>query len=167
MKILFTHRYFWPDSPPYGNMLRNLAATVAENGHEVCVYTALPSYRDRTGLECPRSAMDGQVKIIRGPVFGSERSNIFIRLMNSLAYCIGLFFIIIKTRPDLVTAATFPPVFAAWSASLAARLVKAKFVYHLQDVHPEVSVVSGGALGKGILRKFCLLYTSPSPRDRG
>ena len=122
MKILFTHRYFWPDSPPYGNMLRNLAATVSENGHEVYVYTAQPSYRDEVGLACPRFAMDGQVSIIRCPVFGSERSNLFVRLMNSLAYCIGLFFIIIKTRPDLVTAATFPPVFAAWSASLACLL---------------------------------------------
>jgi glycosyltransferase involved in cell wall biosynthesis len=41
-------------------------------------------------------------------------------------------------------------VIAAWTASLAARMTGATFVYHLQDIHPEVSGISGGALGRGL-----------------
>lgn len=53
-------------------------------------------------------------------------------------------------RADVVTAGTFPPVIAAWCASLAAGLTGARFIYHVQDIHPEVSVYSGGNLGRGL-----------------
>ena len=67
-----------------------------------------------------------------------------------LLYCGGLFVHILRTRPDLVIASTFPPVFAGWSASFATRMVGARFIYHMQDIHPEVSKFSGGWLGRGI-----------------
>jgi glycosyltransferase involved in cell wall biosynthesis len=78
------------------------------------------------------------------------RRNPLARFLNALIYCAALFFHILRARADVVTASTFPPVLAAWSASLAARLSGARFVYHVQDIHPEVSVYSGGRLGRGL-----------------
>jgi len=72
-----------------------------------------------------------------------------LRSINALAYCMGLLLQVRRLRPDVVTASTFPPVLAAWTASLAARSVRARFIYHMQDIHPEVSRISGGALGRG------------------
>ena len=66
----------------------------------------------------------------------------------------GLFFKILRLRPDVVTASTFPPVLAAYTAGLAARLAGAKFVYHMQDIHPEVSELGGGMMGRGIFAKI-------------
>ena len=55
MKILFTHRYFWPDTPPYGLLLRDLAVAVSKEGHQVYVYTSVPSYRaDASELSASR-----------------------------------------------------------------------------------------------------------------
>ena len=147
MKLLFTHRYYYPDTAPYALMLRSIAKHFAQNGHDVHVFASRLSYRD---VENTPDTDDGdEVSVRRCWVFRENRRNILTRVLNVVLYCSGLFFAIIRQRPDIVTASTFPPVIAAWTASLAARIVGAKFVYHMQDVHPEVSKFSGGRLGKG------------------
>lgn len=150
MKILFTHRYFWPDSPPYAAMLIELARAFAAAGHDVRVFAGMPSYRQ--GDANPVAAaetLDG-IAVRRCRVLAGEKRHIVLRLLNVLLYCGGLFWHILRTRPDVVTASTFPPVIAGWTASLAARLAGARFVYHMQDVHPEVSAYSGGGMGRGL-----------------
>ena len=148
MKLLFTHRYFWPDSPPYAAMLRTIARHFAGEGHDVHVFASQPSY-GKVGRAPARDAVDG-IQIRRIRVFREEKSNPLARVANVLIYCAALFAEILRVRPDVVTASTFPPVIASWTASLAAKLVDAKFVYHMQDVHPEVSVYSGGRRGRGL-----------------
>ncbi|WP_112323557.1 glycosyltransferase family 4 protein [Oceanibium sediminis] len=154
MKILFTHRYFWPDTAPYAALMRRLAEEMAEAGHEVSVFASRPSYRG--GGSAPRRERLGALDVTRIWVLAENRRNPAARMFNVLIYCLGLVWHILRTRPDVVTASTFPPVMAAWSASVAARLCGAQFVYHMQDIHPEVSEISGGLLGRqplaGLLR---------------
>jgi glycosyltransferase involved in cell wall biosynthesis len=148
MRILLSHRYFWPDTPPYAAILRSIAENLADAGHEVQVFASRPSYRDSTAA--PAREMLGKLSIHRTWVFSENRANPITRALNVLLYSGGLFVYILRTRPGLVTAATFPPVIAGWSASLAARMVGARFIYHMQDIHPEVSKYSGGWLGRGL-----------------
>ena len=148
MKVLLTHRYFAPDSSPYGVILRRIALDLAAAGHEVEVFTSLPSY-GRDPAKAPRREQLGAVAVRRIWVFSEAKRNPLARLFNVLIYCAALFFHILRARADVVTACTFPPVIAAWSASLAARLSGARFVYHIQDIHPEISTYSGGRLGRG------------------
>ena len=148
MRILFTHRYFWPDSPAYAAMLRTIAEHAAERGHEVEVFASQPSYGEH-GRAASRERVGG-IAIRRVSVFRERKDNPLARGLNVAIYCARLFLHVLRSKPDVVTASTFPPVIAGWTASLAAKLTGASFVYHLQDVHPEVSVYSGGALGRGI-----------------
>ncbi len=151
MKVLLTHRFFWPDTAPYAVMLRAIGDALAEAGHEVHVLSSMPSYRAETcPSETPLSETLGALKVQRIRVFGDEKRNPPRRLTNVVLYCWALFVAVLRSRPDVVTASTFPPVVAAWSASLAARIVGAKFIYHVQDIHPEVSIYSGGRLGRGL-----------------
>ena len=155
MKLLLTHRFFWPDTAPYAVILRAIGDALAEEGHEVHVLSSMPSYRAKTcQSETPRSEALGALNVQRIRVFGDEKRNPLRRLANAIIYCWALFVTVVRLRPDIVTASTFPPVIAAWSASLAAQFVGAKFVYHIQDIHPEVSTYSGGRLGKGLPRRF-------------
>ena len=147
MKLLLTHRFYWPDSAPYGAILRRIAGMLAEH-HAVEVFAGVPSYRE--GVRAPRIEQDGAVTVRRTWVIPREKRHPVVRALNVLIYCGALFLHVLRVRPDVVMAATFPPVLAAWSAALAARLVGARFVYHCQDIHPEVSRVSGGALGRGL-----------------
>ena len=167
MKILLTHRYFWPDSPPYAEMLKviatHLASEKTEQGdanHEVGVFTSMPSYAKAEASQASkRETMDG-VEIVRCRTFKENKKNILTRILNVFIYCIGLYFHIRKQKPDVVSGATFPPIFAAWTASLAAKQIGAKFVYHMQDIHPEVSAVSGGLLSRPIFQKTLRWFDS-------
>ncbi|GGD30097.1 glycosyltransferase family 4 protein [Sinisalibacter lacisalsi] len=149
MRILLTHRYFWPDSSPYGVILRQIGEELTAAGHEVQIFTSKPSY-GKDAPDAPAHQQLGEMTVRRIWVPSEARRNPLIRVLNVLIYCIALFVHVLRSRADVVTACTFPPVLAAWSASLAARLTGARFIYHMQDIHPEVSTYSGGRLGRGL-----------------
>jgi glycosyltransferase involved in cell wall biosynthesis len=146
VKILFTHRYYWPDTAPYAVMLRTIARHFADAGHEVSIFSSRVSYRDVSNAGS--QGEDENVSVKRCWVFNEKNRNPVLRMLNVLIYCFRLFANVIRVRPDVVSASTFPPVLAAWFASLAARIVGAKFIYHMMDIHPEVSEISGGVLGR-------------------
>ncbi len=148
MKILFTHRFYYPDTAPYALMLRTIAKSFADGENQVHVFASKPSYR--TVGAASDLELDTGVSLSRCWVFQENKANIVTRILNVLIYSTALFLAVLKRKPDVVTASTFPPVVAGWSASLAARLVGAKFIYHMMDIHPEVSQVSGGRLGRGL-----------------
>ena len=128
--------------------MRSIGEALYSDGNEIHIFASKPSYRQK--VNAPRNEKVGNLLVRRCWVLFESRRNPFVRICNVILYCCSLFIHILRTRPDIVTAATFPPVIAAWSASLAARLIGAKFIYHMQDIHPEVSFFSGGKLGKGI-----------------
>jgi colanic acid biosynthesis glycosyl transferase WcaI len=155
MKILLTHRFFWPDTAPYALILRAVGDALAKAGHEVHVLSSMPSYRSETPpMNTPAREMLGALHVRRISVFGDRNRNPLSRLANVVLYCWALFTTILRLRPDVVTASTFPPVAGAWSASLAAQMVGAKFVYHVQDIHPELSQFIGDRLGRGLPRRL-------------
>lgn len=155
MKILLTHRFFWPDTAPYATFLRAIGEELAEGGHDVHTFSSVNSYRDSdSDKPSLRYEALGSLNVRRIWVFPSEKSFILKRLANVIIYCVGLFFEVLRLRPDVVTASTFPPVIAAWTASLASQMIGARFVYHIQDIHPEISIYSGGRLGRGLPMKI-------------
>ncbi len=144
MKILLSHRFFWPDTAPYATMLRSLARRLVLEGHDVTVFTTHPSYHASEGLDAPsHEIMDG-FQIVRMPIFKENKKNLPLRGFNILAYAAGLRRHILKTGGyDIVIASTFPPLLAARAASIASRKIGARFIYHFMDIHPEVSLYSG------------------------
>ena len=165
MKILLVHRYFWPDSPPYASILRTVGEHLAESGHSVEVFTAQPSYGGSDLHEkAPNSESLNGVQISRAPLLKESKSKPVGRLLNLVLFAAQVFLKVARGDFDAVMAATTPPVFVAFAARCGAKLKGAKFVYHMQDIYPEVLAAnSGDGLSKPL--QFCLLYTSPSPRD--
>ncbi len=152
MKILLSHRYFWPDSPPYANMLRSIAGRLASDGHDVTVYSTMPSYKTGAiGTNVPDSEdMDG-FSVIRAPISAERKGNLPLRLINLLRYSWGLRkYILSNPDFDVVMASTFPPIAAGLAAGRAAKKINARFIYHCMDLHPEVSLYSG-QLKRGII----------------
>ncbi len=151
LKILLSHRYFWPDTPPYASMLRTLAEGLAAAGHQVTVFTAQPSYRTSQAVRQPREERLGEVRVLRIPMLAERGRSVAVRLLNNAWYVSSLFaHVLAGGSYDVIVAASFPPVMAGRMASMAARLTRTPFVYHCQDLHPEVSRISG-MLGDGVL----------------
>ncbi len=154
MKILFTHRYFWPDTSPYATMLRTIAGHLAAKGHDVTVFTTQPSYHSSSHDTLPSHEEIDGFKVVRIPIFKERKGNLPLRALNVLIYAFGLRRHILKNKNyDVVTVATFPPIVAAKVAASAAHKIGAKLIYHFQDLHPEVSLFSGG-LKRGRLFNF-------------
>ena len=143
MRLLLVHRYFWPDTPPYASMLRSMGANWSAVGHEVSVFTAQPSYKPE---------LENQQQLSRDCVDGIDVTRCWLlrnngriaSVLNSFLFVIQLiWFIGISRKFDVVIMSTVPQVLGAWSASLATVLSKSRFVYHMQDIHPEGAMYCG------------------------
>jgi len=136
--VVLVHRYFAPDTPPYANMLRPIAAALAAGGHEVTVLTCQPSYNRRVVSSAPsKERLDG-VSVVRWPVFDDRRST-RLKVVNLVWFCLRILGARRQFREaDVVMAATTPPVLVALVCGWVARRHGAAFVYHKQDIYPEV-----------------------------
>lgn len=142
---LLIHRYFWPDSPPYAVMLREIAVMLVKKGYGVDVLSSQPSYKsvDAANRMPWKERSDDGYGIIRLPVFNDSRGGIF-KLINYVAFPILVFGAILVTRRrDLVTVSSAPPVVLAFMVALACRLRGSALIYHCMDLHPEIGRISG------------------------
>jgi len=149
LKVLFFYQHFWPDSPPYANMLRAISSELANRGKAVSVVTAAPAYKsiDRDSHVPQREIVDG-VKVTRLSLLPGSKSSKLMRVMSKAIWPVRAAFYVVCQRilgkkPDIVVAATIPPVVNGLFGLIAAKLSNAKFVYHLQDIYPEIAATGG------------------------
>ncbi|MGI9349919.1 MAG: glycosyltransferase family 4 protein [Rhizobiaceae bacterium] len=143
MRITIVYRYFWPDTPPYAEMLKQISAWLVEEGHEVQILTAQPAYKPEANIpnQPVHEIMDG-VSIIRLPLL-KEGGVGWKKVINSLLFIAQAFIrILFGRKNDVVWTATMPPVLQALMVMIAGKLRGARFLYHMQDIHPEISITS-------------------------
>ena len=146
MNILIIYRHFWPDSPPYASMLRSIAKQLVSDGHSVTLLCEQPCYKvtdgqnDKASFEC----IDG-IQIHRISRFPLWHKVGLVKTVGKLAfpfrayrYCRSHF----KGESDfnLVWTATIPPVISGAMGLKTAKYFSAKFLYHCQDLYPEIAV---------------------------
>lgn len=152
--VVLIHRYFYPDTPPYASILKQIAEELANDGIRVSVLTCQPSY-NRTVIRSapPREELGPNVSVIRWPVI-DDRKSTWAKGINLLVFGARVAFKLGRMkRVDAVMAASTPPVLLALVASLVARAKNVPFIYHKQDVYPEVTDSSDGlSLVKSLLR---------------
>lgn len=157
-KVTFFYQHFWPDSPPYASMLRSIGRALSENGFEVSLITGKPSYKisDRANSSPSSEIVDGIAVHRLESMWCSERVKA-IRMVQKVLFPLRAFLYLLysawfkKDKPDAIIAATIPPVINGTFALLAARIIGAKFIYHLQDIYPEIGVL-GGSWAEGSFR---------------
>lgn len=161
--IVLIHRYFAPDTPPYASILRKIAIRLGEQGHRVTVLTCQPSYnRAVSSSAARREVLHQGVSVRRWPVI-ADRSSSLAKLANLLWFCARVTGHLARMRRvDVVMAATTPPVAVALVASVVARAKGASFIYHKQDIYPEVAA-SGPGIGKAMRR---ILRAADARTDR-
>ncbi len=64
------------------------------------------------------------------------------RIVDSIVFALWVCVSLVKWRPQLVYVATDPPVIVPLVVSIYCRLFAARYLYHLQDIHPETSRVT-------------------------
>ncbi|MHC4837863.1 MAG: hypothetical protein ACYTF3_06720 [Planctomycetota bacterium] len=87
MRILLIHRWFWPAAPPYASMLRSIGRELVEEGHEVTVLTAQPSYNRATRVEKrPRVEQLDGMTVRRVRLLPESKRNYLMRGLNMLLF---------------------------------------------------------------------------------
>lgn len=143
MRVLISHRYFWPDKAPDAAILRGVARHLVVNGCSVDVISSQPSYHGSSYLDRrpSKEIVDGfQVTRLLLP---SESGGMIWRLWN--AFYLGFFTIlrVVCGSYDVIIVSTVPPVLGAFCSAISARITKSKLIYYCMDLHPEVGRVSG------------------------
>lgn len=153
-KALIVHRYVAPDIPAYGWMLLEIGGAARRAGYDVEIFSTQPSYvrGAATGDLPAREVRSGIVVFrIRLPFWSMGD---FGKAVSGAWFSARVFFRALLRKYDVVMAATTPPVVVARAASIAARLRGSVFVYHCQDIHPEIAEGQGLFRWKALIRFF-------------
>lgn len=144
MRVVLIHRYFWPDTPPYAHILKDIALRLGQEGHDVTVLTCQPSYNRAVVARAPaREQLSERVEVRRWPVLPDRRFGA-AKALNLGWFCARLMLARRGLGPvDLVMAASTPPLAVAKVGRWWARRAGAQFFYHKQDIYPEVVTASG------------------------
>jgi len=148
--VILVHRYFWPDTPTYAQMLRSIAERLDADGFRVSVLTAQPSYGGSAVHDrAPRRETMGRVAIRRLGLLPEQKNQTLRRVVNLFGFAAKASVQILRAdSPQVVMAATTPPLLVAAMTSMAARMRGAAFVYHSQDIYPEVLGGTGGVVAR-------------------
>lgn len=143
LKVLVVHRYYAPDVAPCGAILQRIVRRWVHDEHRVDVLTGQPSYKaSSNNVRCPKTeTVDGAR--VRRLCLPSEAGRPVVRIVNAIRLALVLIWKAFTGRYDVIMTSTVPPVVSALVATTAARLTGARFIYHCQDIHPEVGKLSG------------------------
>ena len=142
MQIFLLNQYYAPDTAATAQLLADLGASLAANGHEVRAICSDRSYADPNRRYSRSETIDGvSVERVRTTAFG-RRSKIG-RLCDYATFMLGaakrLFF---GARPEVVVVLTTPPMIAAVAAA-AAKTRRFKVVFWSMDVYPDLAFELG------------------------
>jgi colanic acid biosynthesis glycosyl transferase WcaI len=154
-----------PEIAGVGRYTGEIGEHFAAEGHDVCVVTAPPHYpgwKAKDGYSAKRWMKESLAgaQVYRCPLYLNTQMRGFRRLLAPLSFALSsapvAFVQIIKRRPDVVMTVE-PTLFTAPVALLAAKLVGAKTVLHVQDLEIDAAFAVGHLTG-GPLAKIASLF---------
>lgn len=135
--IAIINRSFWPIYPVIGEALLRFAEKLSES-QSVSVIL-----QDHAGIR-KHLADQGRgrgVQFLPGKAWSTSSSGILIRALDSVYFMAWVMLALLRTRPKMVYISTDPPVLVPFVVMIYARLFGARYIYHLQDIHPEAARV--------------------------
>ncbi|MCP9292289.1 glycosyltransferase family 4 protein [Gracilimonas sediminicola] len=153
-RVLIVHRYFYPDTPTYAKLLKKIADYISEK-HQVKILTTCPSYYGSEEKKCSKREVLNRYEVRRHKMLPEMDRNVLLRLINSILFSLLVFGHIIKKGKkeyDLVQVATTPPLLISGFVRLACKMRGLKYVYHCQDIYPEILKYNNKSVNKLFLK---------------
>lgn len=139
-KVAIVSRSFWPESPAIGEALLLLSESLSQYAQPVVIAQVAKDFTQKL-----QAAQRGQgVKFSTLPSLTNSSSHMLLRITELLLFTVFVFFSLCWHRPDTVYVATNPPMFTPLAVRWYCKLFNRKYVYHLQDIHPEATQVVTG-----------------------
>ena len=165
-RVLIYGMNYAPEIAGVGRYSGEIGEHFASLGHEVCVITTPPHYPGwqaqgvHSANRWTKESLAGAT-VFRCPLYLHTEMKGVRRLLAPLTFAMSsapvAFWQILTRRPEVVLAIE-PTLFVALAALLAAKIVGAKTVLHVQDLEIDAAFAVGH-LGKGgMLAKFAGLF---------
>ena len=129
------NRSFWPVYPVIGEALLRFAEEIAPDMRVMVVL------QDHAGIRAKLTeAGRGQgVDFFPCKAWSTSASGILTRALDACFFMLWVLLVLLWTRPRKVYVSTDPPVLVPFIVMVYAKLFRAKYIYHLQDIHPEAA----------------------------
>lgn len=167
MKLVVLTPHFAPDSAPTGAVVTRIVEELAARGHTIQVLTSLPWYSGHSveegyGGKLVRREDTPWGEVVRIHPFPTEDKRDILRRaagfagFSALAAVLGS-----RGGPVDGVLAVSPPLTLGFDGWAIARARKARFVFNIQDVYPDVAIELGVLKNKSViaaarrLERFC------------
>jgi colanic acid biosynthesis glycosyl transferase WcaI len=142
VKILLLNQAFYPDVASTAQHASDLAAALADRGHDVTVVCSRRLY-DSPNERLLKRETWRSVRIRRISSFGFGKAARWRRAADFGSYLANcLVHLTLLPRFDLVVAMTSPPLIS-WLAALFVRLKGGRFLFWVMDLNPDEALAAG------------------------
>lgn len=145
MKILVITQYYSPEPGAPSNRLLSFVNAMVKRGHKVTVVCEFPNYP--SGRLSPKDKWrlfrvedSGSYKIVRTFVITFTRKNNIKRMLFYLSFAFSSFIAALMLNRHDVVFASSPPIFHTFTAMIAAKLKRSKFVLDIRDIWPDAAL---------------------------
>ena len=163
MNILIHMGDSYPDESPSAKRMRAFYDVLTEHGHHVAVMA--PDYHNSDTSD---------KDIIYCPTIKMKKKTTAMRMLNQLSFAISSVFCSGKAGRADVVLTTSPPVLISMAGWLIAKMKRAKLVYDVRDIWPDVALEMGSfsegsiycrvfAFIRDFMLKHASLVTAVSP----
>lgn len=136
--IAIINRSFLPKSETIGGGLYEMARKLAKENKRVFILTQsnidLNAYLEEQGF-------DGDVKVLFHRPVAIKHLHFLSRLIELMTFSVWIAYKLCVLRPSKVYVSTDPPIIVPAIVAVFSTLFRRKYVYHLQDIHPEISEI--------------------------
>lgn len=146
MRILVHTDEYLPSTGPCANRMKTFVKVFLENGNSVSVVT---SAANRDAIE-DQLIHDG---VYYAPVIRIGSKSTMLRLLNNLSFAISSFLISFCAGKADVVISTSPPPLISISGWLIAKVKRAKLIYDVRDIWPDIAVEMNSFSDKSVYAK--------------
>ena len=133
-------RSFWPENPAIGEALLILAESLSKKSESIVITQVNKNF----SASLKTNARGKNVIFSTLPSLTDSSSHMAVRVAELVLFTAFTFSSLVWHRPDKVYVATNPPVFTPLAVRWYCQIFNKKYIYHLQDIHPEItSIVTG------------------------
>lgn len=135
--LVIINRSFWPVYPVIGEGLLKVAEKLAVSKK----ISVILQDHDNIKHNLKKFNRGAGVDFFSIAAFSNSSSCLINRTLDSIFFMFGVIFFLVKTRPKIVYISTDPPILIPFVIALFSAVMNFKYIYHLQDIHPEASSV--------------------------
>ena len=136
-KLMIINRSFWPIYPVIGEALLRFAEERVKNQIVGVIL------QDHAGIRkhLKEKKRGNGVNFYPCKAWSNSDSGIIRRIFDALFFMFFVFWTLSIQRPKIIYISTDPPVIVPFIVMLYSKIFGAKYIYHLQDIHPEAANV--------------------------